>query len=357
MADTIFNGDPLKYQPYVDRCIAFARASAPGELGTLPSFLPLARLEELYQARGLAVPAHNIPELPPSNPPMPAAPSQVQMAMFNATIQENLRLRVIHENYEKSLTQCRAEFRRLLVPIPTELVDRAIDPLVTDDTTFFGTLDAQYATALSETLEKEILKMHIPFDGATTFASRISQDELIHTAFFRQTGVALPDKILMFGLRASALGQEHLRVAREKYTDDFPALRDQSYAPLKARLLAAAARHEANPPVTLFGNSATAVSKTANDVFTRDNNKGTWTKAENSKFACAPNPAKWDKFCFTCDTNCFHDSAGHKTNRDGTMHASHDVTVLAPGQTGLQTAFKSHRMIEALALKHKHNLA
>lgn len=53
--------------------------------------------------------------------------------------------------------------------------------------------------------------------------------ELIHSAILQQMGDTLPDSIGMFGLRASAAGQTHLHLAREKHTDVVPALRPSGH--------------------------------------------------------------------------------------------------------------------------------
>jgi hypothetical protein len=357
-----FNGDPLDYERYRTECISFLRDSYAGPLGTMPVFFSSARLEEMYDARGLSVPAYFVPPARQHVGPLPIFPSVLDMSVYNAKAAEITRANADRVIFETAVAACR-DFMRDPIrcgPIPLFLVNGAADALVTDDTLHFVTLDAAYGNVISEQIEVVLDDIPLPFDGSTTLAARFAKDEATYKKFTQQTGEVIADKLKYFNLRKIAAGHPKLIEAKEKYTDDYPALRDQNYADFKTRLLAAATKFESAKPVPLFGGSATkAPGKTPAlppNTYARAGNAGTWTRGEILFFATLP-CAKWTKYCYTCGTHCSHDSSQHRA-RDGPKDRNHDDTALAlpAGAGGNRDIYKSPRAIEAIALKHKYKI-
>lgn len=156
------------------------------------------------------MPSFTIPCTPGSDPDIPTSPDQLQMSVYTETVQANARTHVEHPVYLAAVVTTRAYFRSHIGPIPLSLVDSAFDPFLTDDTVIFTVPHANYAGVGSEALEWQLGQLQIPFDGSTPVAARVAKDEMTHTAFLQQTGDTIPDYMKMFGLRASAAGQDHV---------------------------------------------------------------------------------------------------------------------------------------------------
>ena len=356
-----FNGLQSDYYKYSTRCIQFLRGLFEGPMGILPAFYSPSLITAMYTSRGLAVPIFVAPPNASIDPDIPSSPSAVQMSIYNAGIAANAKVRATRLAYEAALVQGRAFIRAGCGPIPLLLVDREVDPLVTDDYTHFNVLERNYAVGITESIETQLLSISRPFDGTTTLAARISEDEEIHEEFRRQTGEVVADKLKFFALRSAAQGKEYLMEVSNKYSEDEPTLRMQSYVGLKTRMLAASTRHEVShppAPLPLFGGAAVATGNVTlpSTTFQRDGAAGTWTRQEILKFAVAPNPGTWTHYCTTCGTHSHHDSAHHDRKRNGPKSPVHDDTVLAAGSIGKQTPFISDRTLEARALKKKHNI-